>query len=344
MNTQKDTVSGDLFVSVVIPVLNEKRHIEGLLASLLAQEYPSAAYEILVVDGGSTDGTVEIVNRLAGGHPNLRLLENPRRLSSSGRNVGARAAKGDVVLFVDGHCEIPDELLLRNLCNLFAETSADVICRPQPLEVLGEGELQRAIAVARSSWLGHNPFSLIFAVEKEGFVDPQSSGAAYTRLVFERVGYFDETFDACEDVDFNLRAKKAGFKAYTSPAVAVRYHPREDIDSLYRQMLRYGSGRGRLFAKHPLHALTGALLLSVPTLILLLLTVVSFFFQGARLLLLFLVIAYLSTAAVVSLALSVGQQLRLWPSIFRAFLVIHAGLFLGFWRGLFVGLRAKGVS
>jgi glycosyltransferase involved in cell wall biosynthesis len=342
MSAQEEKAATELLVSVVVPVFNEERHIAGLLASLLDQEYPSDRFEILVVDGGSTDGTVEIVKRVGETHSNLLLLENPRRLSSSGRNVGARAAKGDVVLFVDGHCEIPDELLLRNLSALFQKTSADVICRPQPLQVSEAGELQKAIGVARSSWFGHNPSSLIFSVEREGFVDPESSGAAYTRRVFEEVGYFDETFDACEDVDFNLRAKKAGLKAYTSPSVTVRYHPREDIDSLYEQMLRYGAGRGRLFAKHPVRALLGALLLSIPTSIVLFLVCFSFFSQGARLLLLFFVVAYLSTTAVVSVALSFGSELRLWTAIFRAFLVIHAGLFLGFWKGLFAGLRTKG--
>ncbi|KPJ59717.1 MAG: hypothetical protein AMJ46_10220 [Latescibacteria bacterium DG_63] len=340
----ENRASQDLLISIVVPVLNEGKDIGDLLGALLTQDYPSDRYEILVVDGGSTDDTVAVVRGLAETHPNLLLLNNPRRLSSSGRNVGIKAAKGDVVLFVDGHCEIPDQFLLRNLCKLFVDTSADVICRPQPLQTSGAGELQRAIAVARSSWLGHDPSSLIFSVEREGYVDPQSSGAAYTRRVFEEIGCFDETFDACEDVDFNLRARKAGLKAYASPSVTVRYYPREDIESLYRQMLRYGAGRGRLFSKHPWQAISSALLLGLPSILVVSLLGLSFFSEGARLLLLLLVIAYLSVAAVVSLALSFGNELRLWSSILRTFLAIHIGLLSGFWKGLVAGLKTKGAK
>jgi succinoglycan biosynthesis protein ExoA len=342
MSAEKKNSMESLFISVVIPVLNEARHIGELLDSLLSQDYPLDRNEILVVDGGSTDETVSIVQNLGKSYPNLRLLNNPRRLSSSGRNVGAKAARGDIVLFVDGHCEIPDEHLFVHLATLFQSTSADVICRPQPLQPSGAGELQRAIAAARSSWLGHNPSSLIFSTRKEGFVNPESSGAAYTRRIFDMVGYFDESFDACEDVDFNLRAKKAGLKAYTSPSVTVRYYPRENIESLFRQMLRYGAGRGRLFRKHPFHAFSGALLLGGSSLLLLILAGLSLFSPVAGLVLLFALVAYFSTAAVVSLALSFGDELRLWRSIFRAFVVIHAGLLLGFWKGLFAGLTAKG--
>jgi len=272
-------------------------------------------------------------------NPNIRVLENPARLSSAGRNIGARVASGDVILFVDGHCEIPDRLLLRNLSELFSRTSADVICRPQPLEQPDEKGLAKAIALARSSWLGHNPSSFIFSTSDEGFVSPDSSGAAYNRSVFDRIGYYDESFDACEDVDFNLRARKAGLRAYTSPRVTIRYYPRENLGSLLRQMYRYGTGRARLFLKHPKDAARGAMMLGAPPVLLAGLALAGAFSRTALLSLRLVICVYLLLLVTVSSALSGRSGLRLAPSIFGALLATHAGLFAGFWSGLVASRR-----
>ena len=80
----------------------------------------------------------------------------------------------------------------------------------------------------------------------EGFVPPQSVAIAYRREVFDRIGLFDERFDACEDVEFNQRADEAGLTCFFTPRVAVHYHPRSTLSGLFRQMARYGRGRVRL--------------------------------------------------------------------------------------------------
>jgi len=326
-----------LFVSIVVPVLNEGRFLGTVLRSLLDQEYPVDRFEILVVDGGSTDETLSIAGRVSQAYSNVKVFPNPARLSSAGRNLGARAARGDVVMFVDGHCEIPDRFLLSNLSDLFRRTGADVLCRPQPLQTAELTATQQAIALARASWLGHNPGSHIFAAGEEGFVDPESSGAAYTRRVFETIGFFDESFDACEDVDFNLRARDSGFRAFTSPSLTIRYRPRESLASLFRQMMRYGSGRARLFGKHPRRGLPGAILLGVPPLLVVTLAVFSFFSYSARILLLGLVLGYVVVVAAVSTALSVKRGVGFLPAVGSAFMAIHAGLLAGFWKKVFEG-------
>ena len=97
--------SSPLFVSVVIPVLNEGASLEAVVRALLGQEYPADMFEVIVVDGGSTDETLSVASGLVRSHSNVQLSLNPARLSSAGRNAGARAARGDVVMFVDGHCD-----------------------------------------------------------------------------------------------------------------------------------------------------------------------------------------------------------------------------------------------
>ncbi len=237
------------FISVIVPVRNEEAFIESTLRQLLAQDYHADRFEILVADGCSTDRTREIVADLQTHFPQVTLLDNPGRLSSAGRNVAVEASRGDLIVLVDGHCEIDNPHYLNAVADAFARSGADCLGRPQPLDVSQATPLQRAIAAARSSRLGHHPASHIYS-GNESFVAPQSVAVAYRREVFNVVGAFDETFDACEDVEFNHRLARAGMRCFFTPRVQVRYFPRSSLSGLFRQMMRYGRGRVRLLRKH----------------------------------------------------------------------------------------------
>lgn len=238
------------FITVVMPVRNEERFIAETLGQLLRQDYPADRYEIIVADGLSDDRTREIVRDIREQHFQIKLLDNPKYLSSAGRNVGFKNGKGDYFLVVDGHCFIPDNQLFKNVAECFEKSASDCLGRPQPLDPPGLTRFQNVVAMARGSKLGHGGDSLIYG-EFEGYASPVSNGAAYRRDVFEKIGYVDENFDACEDLEFNYRVEKAGLKAYTSPKLTVRYYPREDLKGLFRQMVRYGRGRFRFIRKHP---------------------------------------------------------------------------------------------
>jgi len=248
-----------LFVSAVLPIRNEAAFIQQTLSQLVDQDYDSERFEIIVVDGESTDGSLELVGEFAERYGNVSLLTNPRRLSSAARNIGIRHARGDVVVVVDGHCEIEDRQFLRKLAAAFETSGADCLGRPQPLDISGAGVLQRAIAAARSSRLGHHPESFIYSSEAQ-FVPAKSVAVAYRRSVFEEVGYFDEDFDAHEDGEFNHRVDLAGLRCYFTPQIAVKYRPRGSLRGLFHQMVRYGRGRIRLMRKHRGTASIGTLL------------------------------------------------------------------------------------
>jgi succinoglycan biosynthesis protein ExoA len=109
--------------------------------------------------------------------------------------------------------------------------------------------LQWAIATARRSPLGHHPDSFIYSGQAQ-FSPASSVAVAYRKSVFDKVGYFDESFDACEDVEMNTRIDAAGLTCYFEPAIAVRYVPRNTLSGLAKQMNRYGRGRVRLWRKH----------------------------------------------------------------------------------------------
>src|SRR5205085_6312603 len=169
------------FISVVVPVRNEEANIARVLGALMSQNYPDDRFELLIADGNSTDDTRKVVESWIGEHSNIRLLENPAHLSSAGRNVGVRSSRGELIVFVDGHCRIPNKNLLADTASLFAATAADCLCRPQPLEADGNNAFQKAVAAARASALGHGRDSTIYSTELEGFVNPTSSGASYRK-------------------------------------------------------------------------------------------------------------------------------------------------------------------
>ena len=239
-------------ISVVLPVRNEARCIGRLLDQLLQQTYPQNSYEIIVADGGSTDDTRSIVESRARMAPvTIRVVDNPGIRSGPGRNAGVAAASGEIIVFIDGHCEIPSPRLLEDTVQIFEETGADCLCRPQPLIAFSPQGMGRIIANVRASTLGHGRDSLIYDMAHAGFVHPASSGATYRRKIFAQLGGYDESFDSSEDGEFNIRVAEAGYKAYTDPRLAVYYEPRKTLSELFVQMLRYGIGRVRLAKKHP---------------------------------------------------------------------------------------------
>ena len=238
-----------LSISVIVPILNEAKFIGKTLDGILAQDYPSDALEVLVVDGGSTDGTREVVENYGREHPTVKLLDNPKRWSSAARNVGIQASTGSVVVIVDGHCEFFDDQYFQHVSNAFQDESIHCLGRPQPLDVTDGSKVQQAIALARSSRLGHHPDSFIYS-EQQQKVPAHSVAVAYRKSIFDEIGNFDESFDACEDVELNHRIDKAGLDCLLVPNIRLRYHPRASLVGLFRQMTRYGRGRVRLLRKH----------------------------------------------------------------------------------------------
>ncbi len=237
-------------VSVVLPVRNEGRFIGSVLQELSEQDFPRQDFEVIVVDGESTDDTVAEAQKYQDRFDRFRIVNNPKRLSAAARNLGYQASVGEFIIFIDGHCRIPSPRLLADMTAIFHHKRVDALCRPQPQTAGPQTYFQQAVSLARSSALGHAIDSTIYG-NQERIVPAASSGAMYRREVFEKVGEFDESFDACEDVEFNTRIDKAGLKAMISSRLTVEYAARTSLRGLFRQLYRYGFGRWRLARKHP---------------------------------------------------------------------------------------------
>ena len=240
------------FVTVVVPVRNEERFLEATLHPLLNQRYPADRFEVIVADGA--------IGRRHRRRSSADCKTSTRTFGSSNNPAAAlerrpqsrRAARPGAIMSWSwtGIAICKTRITCGRLVEVFERHGVESVGRPQPLDVTGASPLQRAIALARSSRLGHNPGSFIYS-DEGGFVPPQSVAVAYRRDVFDRIGDFDESFDACEDVEFNTRLDAAGGRCYFAPELTVHYHPRGSLRGLIVQMLRYGRGRARLLLKHP---------------------------------------------------------------------------------------------
>lgn len=243
MNSQPDA-----FFTVLVPVLNEAGHIEHCLEALLAQ-IPEDGGELLMIDGGSTDGTLQIVERLVQRHSALKMVANPRRLQSIGCNLGAKVAapQSTALVRADAHACYPPDFL--NLC-LSALRTTGATSVVVPMKTLGEKPLQRAIAAAQNSLLG-NGGSRHRRSGASGYVD-HGHHAAFDRRFFEMVGGYDEMFSHNEDAELDVRAGAAGGRIWLCAEATIGYFPRSTLSTLARQYRRHGAGRARTLLKHRL--------------------------------------------------------------------------------------------
>jgi glycosyltransferase involved in cell wall biosynthesis len=312
-------------LSVVIPIYNEERYIEQTIQLIQSQDYPEDKLEILVIDGESEDRSVEIINHIAKSDSRVRVFRNSKRLSSSARNIGARVATGEIVLYIDGHVFIDNRLLLKSVARLMHKKNVSILSRPGFQNTPENRYVQRAIALARESFLGHGLDSTGFSRESK-FVSPESCGAYYRRDVIEEAGYFDEDFDAAEDFEFNYRLHKMGYRSYTAPELTIYYYPRDTIRGLFYQMKRYGVGRCRLMFKHP-EAFSLTVLIPVAFLLgLLLLLLLSLFLPSMISVIAGVYGLYLAIDLTVSGFVAAKNGFKYFAILPVLFPVIHIGL------------------
>lgn len=225
-------------ITILMPVRNEGAYIGRSLGSVLAQDYPPELLEVLVVDGQSDDGTRAAVTALAQARPEVcvRLLDNPRRTVPYAMNIGIRAAVGEVIVRVDGHCEIPRDYV-RQCLQALESSGAD--CAGGVLETVGETATARTIALAMSSRFGVGSATFRTGTDTSGDVDTLAFGA-YRREVFTRVGLFDEELTRNQDDEFNFRLHQAGGRLWLAPHIRVIYYSRASLGGLWRQYYEYG--------------------------------------------------------------------------------------------------------
>ncbi|MEO8429891.1 MAG: glycosyltransferase family 2 protein [Acidobacteriota bacterium] len=235
------------FVSVVMPVRNEGEFIARSVGSVLAQDFPAERMEVLVADGLSDDGTAQAVEDFARADPRVRLVPNPGRIVATGLNAAIAIARGDILVRVDGHCEIAPDYVARCVEHLQRGEAEGV---GGPLETVGENPRSQTIALAMSSRFGVGGASFRTGSGLDRLVDTVAF-PAYTRDVVRRAGPYDEELVRDQDDEYNYRLRNMGFRILLAGDVRSRYYSRSSIRSLGRQYFQYGFWKVRVMQKHP---------------------------------------------------------------------------------------------
>lgn len=229
-------------VTIIVPVLDERGFVRECLESLLQQDHPRIV-EILVVDGGSTDGTQDIVRSIDGP---IRLLDNPGVIPAAAMNVGVAACTTEVFVRVDCHTRYAPDYVSRAVRTRL-ETGATVVGGPMRPE--GATPFGRAVAVVTTSpfGIGNGRFHYSTTLEE---VETVYLGIFDKQAVLS-VGGFDEGLGPVgEDMELNFRIRRAGGRIVLDPGMVSVYSPRETARALARQYHRYGLAKAAVLQKH----------------------------------------------------------------------------------------------
>lgn len=232
-------------ISAIVPMRDEAANVDSFVADLAAQDF-AGQLEVLVADGGSTDGSVERLRAAAArAGLDLTVLDNPAGWVSPALNLCIGRARGDLVVRLDCHSRYPSEYLRR--CAELAESTGawNVGGRVVPR---GETEMEKAVACAMDSPFGGIGWTRVGGTEPVE-VDTVTFGA-FRPEAFERAGLFDEELIRNQDDEFNLRLREAGGRIVLDPTLTLNYRPRGSLRGVWRQYYEYGAWKVPVMLKH----------------------------------------------------------------------------------------------
>lgn len=317
-------------VSVVIPCRNERPYILECLDAIYANTLlKTEEIEVLIIDGQSDDGTRELVESVLGKYQNLRLIDNPDRITPVAFNLGVKNSTGEYVQRVDARhiiCEKHLETGIRLL-----ENQNEIWCVGSKL--INEYTNQEGAIISKAM---DTPFGMgvgnFRILEKSGFTDTVTS-PMYPRWVFDKIGMFDEELVRNQDDEFNYRLTQAGGKVWFEASIWLKYYVRSTYPGLKKQFFQYGYWKVFVNKKHkavttlrqlfpPLFVLFA--ILSVP-----LMLIHPIFTYGISL----VWILYITLA--LYFGLKKGANLKESLGIIRSFLIMHFQYGGGYLKGIY---------
>lgn len=236
-------------VSIIMPVYNEEDYIEKCLKTIINQTY-SNIEEILVVDGGSKDKTIEILNEMCKKNNKISILENPKKVQPAALNIGIKKAKGDIIIRVDAHALYKEDYVLKCVEKLNELKDLKVVNVGGPTYLLTSKDyIENCIVYLHESKFGIG-VAKFRQKDYEGFVDTVWNGAFFSEM-FKEIGLYNENLYRSEDNDMNNRIVEKGYKIYQSKDIISYYKPRTTISEVLKQNLENGKAIGQSIIKNP---------------------------------------------------------------------------------------------
>ncbi|MCB0705893.1 MAG: glycosyltransferase family 2 protein [Saprospiraceae bacterium] len=226
-------------VSLLIPCYNETSFIEAVIQDILNQSYTLERMEVLFLDGGSTDGTREILYRAAQNHPMIKWIDNPAKYVPQAMNLGIRESRGEILIRLDAHGSYPadyvEKLVYWSLKTGAANVGGIWETRPR-----ADHPKAKAIAAVLSHPLGVGNSLFRLGVNEPTEVDTVPFGC-YPRAVFDEYGLYDERLIRNQDIELNKRIRRAGGKIMLIPEVYCIYYARDTFRGMWEN--NYQTGR-----------------------------------------------------------------------------------------------------
>lgn len=322
-------------VSVVIPCYNEERFIGKVLENLAGQHAP-ARYEIIIVDGMSTDGTRAVVAEFTGRHPDIavRLIDNPARNIPTALNLGIGRARHEIIVRMDAH-SVPSENYVRRCVEGLTSDEVSVVGMPWRIRASEETWTAQAIALAVAHPFGIGDAKYRLENSASQFVDTVPFGA-FRKSLWQQVGGFNESLLANEDYDFHYRVRQRGGRILLDTGGHSIYFARHSFKALAVQYFRYGRWKAQMVKLNPRSLRLRQLVAPVFVIALIILTALSLLSRLAAVALAAVVVPYVALAALFAFKLSrKAGDFRLLPLIAFAFLIIHTTWGSSFLLGLF---------
>lgn len=227
-------------VSVIMPILNEERHLESAVQRVFTQDYVGPV-ELILALGPSSDQTNKIATQLAEKFHNIKLIDNPSGKTPSALNLAIAQAKYQIIVRLDGHALIQEDYL-RLAVETLISTNADNV--GGIMDAQGTTNFEKAVARAMTSkfGVGNAPFHVGGEAQEALTVYL----GVFRKEIFEKVGLFNEEFIRAQDWELNYRIRSSGGKIWFDPKLKVIYRPRSNLTALAKQYFQYGQGRKRI--------------------------------------------------------------------------------------------------
>ncbi|MEU8877635.1 glycosyltransferase family 2 protein [Streptomyces javensis] len=224
-------------VSVIMPVLNEERHLRNAVRHILEQEY-DGEMEVVIALGPSADRTDEIAAELVAEDPRVHTVPNPTGRTPAALNAAIKASRHPVVVRVDGHGMLSPDYIATAV-RLLEETGAQNVGGLMHAE--GENDWEKAVAAAMTSKIGVG--NAAFHTGGEAAPAETVYLGVFRREALEQQGGYNEEFIRAQDWELNFRIREAGGLIWFSPELKVSYRPRPNVRALAKQYKDYGRWR-----------------------------------------------------------------------------------------------------